>query len=592
METRDYRRSAGNRLNKFTTVVFADMIGYSALTARNQTATHKMWMDFADNCLQPIGTKYQADLIRLLGDGCLISFEEIKDAVSWCLEVRTTLIENRRKSVQRWPGLAMRFAVHYCEVIYDNGEVYGDGVNITKRLQERAQADGMLVSKTVYEKYEDDDELKFRYLGALTYKNIEAAFPTYEVIFDDAEPLKRDGRILLPSVAVLPFQYMADGEEYRYFADGVIDDIIHSLACLKELHVIARGSTLVFSNLDVDPREVARILSVRYVLLGKIRIIGDRIRVSISFEDAEKGELIFGENSEFYHRELFDVQDKITRNIVARIAPSVRAIELERALRKPPDNFTAYQLTLRALDLMKSLDRDKFQSALGFLEKAMELDSKFVLPIVWSVRWHCINVGQNWCEDRENSVVEATRLATKAIGIDRHNPLALSAYGHVKSYLERDYATALVYFDRAREIGPSHAITWILTSATLTYTGKGEEAVEYAKRGLDLSPNDYELFQFYDFMCLAHYCCENYSEALLWANLSHAENPNYLSNLRQMVACNAAVDDLEQAKKYADILLDKDNTFRVSDYERICPFEAESMRRNFFHHLRSGGLLE
>ncbi len=571
-------------------MVFADMVGYSALTARSESATHNMWMDFAENCLKPLAKEHCANIMRLLGDGCLISFENVGDAYRWSLAVRSQILSDRQNTTQRWPRMSMRFGLHYCDVIHDNSEIYGDGVNTAKRLQERAMADGVLITESVKKRLPQVSDDEFRFLGALSFKNLENAVSTFEVIFTDADPVRRDSASELPSIAVLPFRNQTNDSEYDYFTEGVIDDIIFSLSGLKELHVIARGSTVAFAKKTVDPRDVSRILSVRYILQGSIRKVGETVRLSVSFEDATAGETIFGEKCEFPHRELFDVQDNIVRNIVSRVAPNVRALELEGALRKPAGNFTAYQCTLRALDLMRTLDRNDFDKAKDNLDQAMKLDPDFVLPIAWAVRWHTVRLGQNWTDDRQKDIAAVRELATRAVNLDRQNPLALAAYGHVKGYLERDYTTAMVYFDRARQVGPSHAIVWMLSSATLAYQGKGAEAVQHARHGLELSPNDYELYQFYDFLCFAHYCDGNYEEAFTWAKLSYAENPKYASNILLTIACASAMGNAEQLELSKRDLVSVYPNFDLEKYRVSCPIQQNDFRDSYLAHLKSAGL--
>ena len=573
-------------------VVFADMVGYSSLTARSESDTHHMWMDFTESCLKPFGSARGAEIMRLLGDGCLISFDDAEQALNWAREVRGEILADRAKTTSRWPGMSMRFGLHYTDVIHDNNEVYGDGVNTAKRLQEKAQSDGILLTDTVRDELTNMPEGDFRFLGALSFKNLEHAVPTYEIIFTDIDPVKRDSGNELPSIAVLPFRNLTSNDEYDYFAEGVIDDIIFSLSGLKELHVIARGSTVAFAKKTVDPRDVARLLSVRYILQGSIRQVGDTVRLSVSFEDARAGETIFGEKCEFPHRELFDIQDNIVRKIVSRVAPNVRALELEGALRKPAGNFTAYQCTLRALDLMRTLDHADFQKAKEFLYRAMELDADFVLPIAWAVRWHTINIGQSWSKDREKDIEAAKELSARAVNLDRQNPLALAAYGHVKAFLERDYTSAMVYFDRARQVGPSHAIVWILSSGTLSYLGKGDEALEHAKHGLELSPNDYDLCQFYSFVCLAHYSRRDFDESYNWAKLALSENPKYFSSLMLAIASSVALNKTDETPGLVNRLLEVNPDFNLTDYRRICPMQEETLRETFFSHLKAAEIPE
>lgn len=171
--------------NNALCVVFADMVGYTALSARNEAATHTMWMDFSDTCLQPAGEKFGANMMRTLGDGCLVSFTNTNDAMKWCLDVRRSILADRGNTALKWPGLSMRFGLHFCDVIHDNGEIYGDGVNTAKRLQERSQADGILFTQAVHDRLDESNE-EIRYLGPLSFKNLKEPVETYEFTFTDA----------------------------------------------------------------------------------------------------------------------------------------------------------------------------------------------------------------------------------------------------------------------------------------------------------------------------------------------------------------------------------------------------------------------
>ena len=317
---------------------------------------------------------------------------------------------------------------------------------------------------------------------------------------------------------------------------------------------------------------------------------GERGRIHVSLEDARRGETLFSERCEFSHGELFDVQDILVRQVVGRITPGVRSAELEKALRKPPANFTAYQCTLRALDLMKRMDRDEFMEARDYLERARQLDDQFALPTAWLVRWYCVYVGQHWGPDREGAIKEAEEVARQAVALDRENPLALAAYGHVRSYLRRDFETALVYFDRARQLSPSHALTWILSSATLSYLEKGDEAVEHARMALTLSPNDQDICQFYDFAGIAHFVQGDMKSALLFAEMSYAENPKYVSVLKCLTAYNGIVGNPAAARSYASKLLALDSTFTVAKHAANSPMKRGQKLDSFLHGLEAAGI--
>lgn len=574
-------------------VVFADMAGYSALTSKDETGTHTMWMRFVGDVLQPKSDLYGGNVVRLLGDGVLLTFQSTTAALDWAISVQTAITEARVGKTAPYPGLSLRIAAHICEAILDGDDVYGDGVNITKRLQESIAPDGIIISEDMYHSTRQAMDFQVRGLGLLTLKNIGHPVRAYEVVRAAAEPsvglLKADED--LPSLAVLPMRNLSGDEDFKYFCDGVVEDIITSLSSMRELLVISRASALALGDADMDPREVGRILDVKYVLQGSLRRSATKMRLSVSLCDTTSGKVLFSSKSEFPHSDIFETQDRIVEHVVSYTAPNVRSSERVKALRKPPDNFTAYDLTLKALDLMTGLNKTNFDTALKHLKAAMELDPEFAMPVAYAARWHCIYVGQGWDDDREEYVRRAQDYAALAVKLDRQNALALAAYGHVKAYLQRDYEQALVFLDRAREMGPSQALSWILSSGTLSYVGRPLEAIEHAEHGIRLSPNDPDLFQYYDFLAIAHYCNGDFGEASKWCDRSYAEKQDYTSNWRMSAACHAAAGNKEKAVEFAKRLLDKEPDFDLARYQRDrVPFRGLEPQTQFVQHLKSAGL--
>ena len=398
---------------------------------------------------------------------------------------------------------------------------------------------------------------------------------------------------MLPSIAVLPLQNLSGDPDDDYFADGIVEDIVVSLANLRELLVISRSSTLAFRGHQGGPRAVGNLLGVRYVLEGSLRRSATVVRVSIQLCDTETGASLWGARLEVPLGDLFEVQDHIVRHIVAGIAPNVRAAELERALRIRPTSLTAYDHTLRALSLINSLDRQTFRRARDHLDIAMTAHPGFAMPVAWAARWHSIWFGQGWSDNPREDADRAVALATRAIDLDRRNALALATYGHLRSFLFHDYDSALVYFDRALSAGPSSSLAWILSSATLGYVGRGDDAVRHAEHALRLSPRDRGLFVYYNFLSMAHYGNGNYEEAVRWGRLSAAENPTFTSNLRILVTSLAALDRLDEARDVASTLLKLEPDFRLSVYERTRqPFRQPEIKIRLMEHLRRAGLPE
>jgi adenylate cyclase len=371
-----------------------------------------------------------------------------------------------------------------------------------------------------------------------------------------------------------------------YFSDGVVEDIIVSLAGLRELVVIARASSLTVGRRHADPREVGRTLGVRYVLTGSVRRSPQLVRVLVRLHDVQSGASVWGETMEAVPGELFELQDRIVHRIVAGIAPHVRSRELLNALRKRPESLSAYDYTLRGLDLIHSLDKPSFLQARDHLNQAMAEDPNFAMPVAWAARWHSLLIGQGWSDNRRQDSERGAALAIKAIELDRQNAMALATYGHLRSFLFRDYDTALGYFDRALSACPKSPLAWILSSGTLSYIGRGEQAVRHAEQGIRLSPFDQSLFQFYVFLGGAHFTNGAYEEAVKWCRMSQSENPRYTANLRVLTAALAALDRLDEAREVARQLLALDPGFTLSRYEAEQPFRHSMVIDN----LRKAGL--
>jgi adenylate cyclase len=491
------------------------------------------------------------------------------------------------------PSIFLRIAVHLGDIITTDFDVFGDGVNVAARLQEHAPPGGVILSEAVHDLVRGTFGSQLRDLGYLQLKNLDKPVRAYAFDADiQALPARAQRRQeTLPSIAVLPLHNLGGSPADDYFSDGIVEDITLSLAGLHELMVISRGSTLAYRGRQSDPRDVGRTLGVRYVMMGTVRRSERLVRVGVELCDAITGASLWGEKAEVAPGELFDVQDRIVRRIVAGIAPNVRAAEMRAAMRKRPESFTAYDHTLRALHIINSLDVQHFRRAREFLEQAMKEDPNFSMPVAWAARWHSLNVGQGWSSDPREDAAKAVELAAKAIECDRQNALALATYGHLMSYLFHEYDSALLYFDRALSASPNHSLAWLLSSGTLGYIGRGEQAVQHAEQGLRLSPFDQSLFYYYEFLNLAHYSNGAYEEAVKWGKMSTRENPRFTANYRYLAAALAALGRIEEAHEAATGLMKLEPGFRLGEYARTRqPFRDPMMSAKHMEHLRMAGL--
>ena len=359
---------------RLAAIAFADIVGYSILMARDETRTYQRWMAILDNILHPQAALHRGRIVKSTGDGVLAEFPSAFDAVHWATDVQRAI--QLQSAGDGLPPIALRIAVHVGDIITSDFDVFGDGVNLAARLQEHAPTGGIVVSEAVHNLVRGSVGAAMRDLGPLDLKNFEhpvrGSRSTLRTITSKCRISSlRDGCHRSPFCR---WRDVGGNPADDYFCDGCVEDITLSLAGLHELMVISRGSTLAYRGRRSDPREVGRMFGVRYVLSGSLRRSERLVRISVELCDSQTGTTLWGEKMEVEPSELFDVQDRIVRKIVGGIAPNVHAAELRNAMRKKPENFSAYDCTLRALHIMHSLDKNTFMQARDYLEKAMAED--------------------------------------------------------------------------------------------------------------------------------------------------------------------------------------------------------------------------
>jgi adenylate cyclase len=578
---------------RLAAIAFVDIVGYSILMARDETRTHQRWMTILDEVIRPRALSHSGRIVKSTGDGVLAEFPSAFDAVEWAIGVQRALHPGGDDGTGA--PVALRIAVHLGDIITTNEDIYGDNVNLTARLQAFAEPGGIVLSETVFDLVRGSLSTESRDMGLLELENFEKPVRAF-ALPPPAENIRvpfltRAGH--LPSIAILPLLNTGGDPQDDYFSDGIVEDITLSLAGLREVLVISRGSTLAYRARHPDPREVGRTLGVRYVLTGSVRRSGRLVRVSVELCDADTGASLWGQKEEVPQGELFDVQDRLVQRIVAGIAPNVRAAELRSAMRKRPENFTAYDFTLRALHTIHSLEVDTFMQARDYLNRAMEEDANFAMPVAWAARWHSIYVGQGWSSDAVTDSATAVELAKKSIELDGQNALGLATYGHLRSYLFHDYDSAFSYFERALSACPNHSLAWLLSSGTLSYVGRSEQAIRHAEQALQLSPLDRSLFYYYTFLNLAHYGHGTYDDAVKWGKMSASENPNYTANLRILTGALVGAGRLEEARETAALLMRREPGFRVGIWARTrLPFRDPNVSEKYVSHLKAAGLPE
>ncbi len=583
-------RPRGPGVPRHTALSFADIVGYTTLMAHDEAGTASRWLSLLERVVSPSAQAHGGRVVQVLGDGVFAEFGSIAGALAWAEALHPGIrAATAADTAAGEPPIVLRVAVHAGWVTESGANLFGEAVNLTARLQDHAEPGGTVISA---EAAAACPGLQLRDLGPLELKHIPypvRAFAVGEPPRDVILPVPPRPRTGRPSIAILPLRDL--GGDAEHFAEGLVEDVVLSLSGLHELEVVSRASTLRWRGRSPDPREVGWALGVRYVLDGTLRRAGHRARVTAVLSDASTGDTLWAEAASADGDDLFALQEALVARIVAGLAPEVRSKELQRAMRKRPDNFTAYEHLLRGLQLFDRLDRSSWAEARAAFARSMDADPRYAVPVAWAARWHSLSVGQGWSTDREADDAAAFSLAQRAAELDPRNALALATLGHLRSFLKRDPAGALPLFERALDACPSHHLAWILSSATMSYLGRGAEAITRAEQGLRLSPLDPHRYQHMFFLALAHYVAGNAEEAVRLGNTAASMNAFYTALPKLLAAANAALGRHEQAQAAAAALRAREPTFDLSRYlaERQ-PFAEPAMAERYAQDLRRAGV--
>ena len=481
-------------------------------------------------------------------------------------------------------------------MITEKEDIYGTTVNVAARLEQFSPPGGIVISEALHAVARSRMEVPSEDLGELALKNLSRPVHAFSLrlagVDTHAAPASQFARrAKLPGVAVLPFRMTGDDPERAYFGEGIIDDIIFNLSSVRGLLVIARTSALAYRHGPVDLLKIGQELGVRYVLSGSVRRVERRLRITAELSDVESGSPIWVDRYDGNLAELFDLQERIATRIVWSLAPHLREAELRSARRKRPENMNAYDLVLQAIDLLYHMNQSDFARAGELLRQAITADDSYATAYAYAALWEVHNINQGWTTNIGADSKEALRLAAAAVDRDPMDGFALAIYGHAKAVLFRDYNGAIDLFDRALNAASGNAMAWTLSSGVYSYTGQAKAAIERAEMGMRLSPVDTQSFFYLLFLALAHYVNGTYDESIIWARKSTGLNPRLCSNLRWLIASLVAIGHVDEARHYAQALLDVNPGFCLSAYAKWCPLKEE-LRNELLNRLHAAGLPE
>ena len=507
---------------RLTAILAADIAGYSRLMGADEEGTLARLRAVRHELVNPKITQHHGRVVKTTGDGILVEFASVVDALRCAVEVQRSMTQ-RNAEVSSEKRIDVRMGINVCDIIFAGTDLFGEGVNVAARLERMAEPGGICVSSRAKEDAEGKVDIGFTDLGEHELKNIARLIRVYRVEME-AQPVKMRMALALPdkpSLAVLPFPNMSGDPAQEYFADGMVEEIIMALSRVRSFFVIARNTSFTYKGKAVDAKQIGHDLGVRYLLAGSVRKAGDRVRITAQLIDATTGSHIWSDRYDGGVEDIFDLQDRITENIVGAIQPSLLLAEIERTKRKRPESLDAYECMLRAYPYIWAFDPSANATALDHLQRAIEIEPDYPPALALAAWCQARKVIYNWTPELDEAKAEGLRLAKLAGDANNGDPMVLTALGAAHSVIgDLERASALI--EKAVALDPNSAMAWNRSGWVNAFLDRPEIAIEHFERAIRLSPFDPMNFNCYFGIRNAHFAAGRYEESLAWCRKGHA----------------------------------------------------------------------
>jgi adenylate cyclase len=540
---------------RLAAILAADVAGYSRLIGGDEQGTLDRLRTIRTEVIDPSIATHNGRTFKTTGDGLLAEFASTVDALRCAQEIQTRMRE-RNVGLAPESRIDLRIGIHQGDIVVEDGDIFGDGVNIAARLEGLAEPGGICVSARVQEDAAGKLDLAFEDIGEQNLKNIARSLRVYRMIHSGAVTPHPAAALPLPdkpSIAVLPFQNISGDPEQEYFADGMVEEIITALSRIRWFFVIARNSTFTYKGRAVDVKQIGRELGVRYVLEGSVRKAGNRVRITAQLVEAATGNHIWAERYDRDLADIFAVQDEITERVVAAIEPELYAAEQVRSQSKPPDSLDAWECVIRALSCIGQGTLNENTEAEALCRRAIAIAPVYGRAhslLAWAVLRHTV-----WSGDLRRIVPEVSEETQTALALDDRDPWAHLAQGMLQMRLHH-LGEAAGSIRRALELNPNFALAHALLGNTLAVHGVYQEAVDSAEHALRLSPRDRNVGYYASrAMAHVHFGARRYPECVTWARYTIEKSPGHLAGYEFLTAGLAMAGNLTAAAEARDRLL-------------------------------------
>jgi len=575
---------------RLVAVLAADVVGYSRLMEVDEAGTLARLKTHRLELIDPAISKNRGRIIKTTGDGLLVEFHSVVNAVECATEIQIRMAR-RNSDVSAARAIQLRIGVNIGDVIIEDDDIFGDGVNIAARLESLAEPGGIYVSAAVRDQVGDRLEIVFEDLGEQSLKNISRLVRVYRVVA--SAPAggdsvgTADGKTgTKPAIAVLPFVNMSGDPEQEFFADGLTEDIITELSRFRDLFVISRNSVFVHKGKPVKVQEVAREFGVDYVVEGSVRKAANRVRVTVQLIDGESDTHIWAERYDRELQDIFAIQDEVTSAIVATLSGRVEAAAHERVKRKPTENMAAYECVLAGKVLHHRSAREANTEALRLLNHAIELDPKYAHAHAWK---GCV-VGQSWvhgwCADKDTALKQVAEELEIALSLDDNDPDVHRILAALNVNVD-DLDRAVYHQERALSLNPNYDLIVVQQGELLTWLGQAQEGIQWIRRAMRLNP--YHPERYWSHLGRAQYTARSYAEAV--ASFSRITRPDFTHHAF-LAAASAQMGNATAAKAHAGEVVRLEPAFAIGKHLRTLHYRHNADRDHYREGLVNAGLPE
>ena len=570
---------------RLAAILAADMVGYSRLMSADEEGTHRRQSTLLEETLLPLFLSHQGRIVKTTGDGVLVEFSVVADAVTCAINLQQAVanIEQSRPIEQR---IQYRIGINLGDIIIDNDDIFGDGVNIASRLEGLAKPGGICISDPVQSSIRNKLDVRFEDYGEQHLKNISEPIRVWhyrdESDIDQAEDSMAKPMSLelpqKPSLAVLPFTNMSGDVEQEHFADGMAEDIITELSRMPWFYVIARNSSFIYKGKAVDVKTVGRELGVAYVLEGSVRRAGNRLRITAQLIDAQTNNHVWANRYDREVTDLFDIQDEITTAITEAVAPEFISAEIQKANHKSPDQLDAWETVMKGRALLWKMNRNDNEQAKFLFERAIKRSPGQQLGLTDLSLLYCQQHFYNWSTENEKPFNLMVSTARRAVDANNGDPLAWTIFAWAMLF-SKDWDEAAVAINRALKLSPNFAPAIGVRAGILACNDEPDLAISVVQNAIRRSP--YDSFMPYWLLSTfwAYHSLQDYEGGLKQCSEGHRIAPKNPTFLRQLVVCHYMLGNQSECETAVKKYLSVEPNATASDSYKIPSRNKQQLER-------------